>query len=156
MHSTRSRRSEPSTAATMCAGRLSSVGRAFRPAQVGRRVEIEPELGGDHDLPAKRRQRFADQFFIRVGAVDLGRVEERDAALDGGGEQGGHLALVLGRAVRVAHAHAAEAERRDFEAGGAEFAGLHGGPFVRRGRPGVVSCAEAGHHLRRRNVVARM
>ena len=49
-------------------------------------------------------------------AVDLGGVEERDAAFHGCAEQRGHLLLVFGRAVRKAHSHAAEPESRDFQA----------------------------------------
>jgi hypothetical protein len=42
------------------------------------RVAIaEAEFGGDDDLTAHRRQRFADQFFI--GPVGLGRIEQGHA-----------------------------------------------------------------------------
>ena len=45
-------------------------------------IDLEAELGGDHHLVAHRRQRLADQFLIGEGAIDLGGVEEGDAALD--------------------------------------------------------------------------
>ena len=96
MTSTLSRLSEPSTACLMCSGRL------FRPAFPGRLsspLEVEPELGGDHHLPAEGGEGLAHELFVRERAVDLGGVEERDAAFDGRPEQRGHLLLVLGRAV---------------------------------------------------------
>ena len=87
---------------------------AFRPAvetlptrtSVG--IKIETKLGGDHHLPAEGGEGLAQEFFIRERAVDLGRVEKGDAALDGRTENCDHLLLVLGRAVRKAHAHASE------------------------------------------------
>jgi hypothetical protein len=39
------------------------------------------KLGGDGDVLAKRLQRFADELFIGERAIDLGRIEEGDAAL---------------------------------------------------------------------------
>ena len=83
-------------------------------------VELEAELGGDHHLVAERRERLADQFLVGERAVDLGGVEEGDAALDGRADQRDHLALVRRRAVAEAQPHAAEAERRDLEAAAAE------------------------------------
>ena len=47
-----------------------------------------PEFGGDHHLVADGSERFADQFLVHELAVDLGRVEERHAALDGRANQG--------------------------------------------------------------------
>jgi hypothetical protein len=48
-------------------------------------VGIDPkaELGGDHDLIPEGSQGFADEFFVREGAVGLGGVEHRHTALDG-------------------------------------------------------------------------
>ncbi len=66
----------------MCSGRL------FRPRlRARRRIDVEAELGGDHDLVAERRQRLADEFLVGERAVDLGGVEEGDAALDGRADQ---------------------------------------------------------------------
>ena len=45
--------------------------------------ELEAELRRDHDLIANRRERFADELFVRERPVDFGRIEERDAAIDG-------------------------------------------------------------------------
>jgi hypothetical protein len=112
------RLSEASATARICSGRLSrpSCGPPWR---VGR----EAEFGGDHDLAAQRRQRFADQFFIVERAVDFGGIEEGDAAFDRRAHQGDH-GLAVGRlAVGVRHAHAAQAEGRDFQV--SEFSFLH-------------------------------
>ena len=77
MVSTLSRLSEPSATSLMCSGRLS------RPtARLPVRIELEAELGRDHDLVAEGRERFADELFVRERAIDFGRVEERDAAID--------------------------------------------------------------------------
>ena len=45
-------------------------------------LELEAELGRDHHLVADRRQRLAHQLLVGERAVDLGGVEEGDAALD--------------------------------------------------------------------------
>ena len=71
-----SRFSEASATSRMCSGRLS------RPACLPSRIDVEAELGGDHDLVAHRLQRLADDLLVGERAVDLGGVEEGDAALD--------------------------------------------------------------------------
>ena len=76
-------------------------------------------------LPAEGRERLADELFVRERAVDLGGVEERDAALDGRPDQRDHLLLVGGRTVAEAHAHAAEAEGRDFQVAAPQAAFFH-------------------------------
>ena len=45
-------------------------------------LEPEPELGRHDDLIPNRRERFADDFFIRERAVHFCGVEEGDAAVD--------------------------------------------------------------------------
>ena len=106
--SVRSRLSEPSTLRLIVSGRLSTP----PPCAV---LEVEAELGRDHDLVADGRERFADELLVRERTVDLGGVEERDAALDGGADQRDHLLPVGERRVALAHAHAAEADCRDLE-----------------------------------------
>ena len=90
------------------------------------RADAEAELGGDHDLVADGGKGFAHQLLVDVGAVDLGGVEEGDALVDGTPQEGDHVLARRRRAVGEAHAHAAEAEGGDLEAGGAELALLHG------------------------------
>jgi hypothetical protein len=100
----------------------------LRPAvQTGGPVAVvaEAELGGNDDLVAYRRQGLADQGLVGERAVDLGGVEERDAAVDGGADQGDAVRVVDRRAEAVAQAHAAEADRGDFKSAGAEHAGVH-------------------------------
>ena len=69
--------------------RLGDLLDVLRPAVQARRLgrlsgaEVEPELGGDDHLVAERGEGLADQLLVRERAVDLGGVEERDAALDG-------------------------------------------------------------------------
>ena len=45
--------------------------------------DLEAELRRDHDAIANRRERFADELFVRERPVHFGGVEERDAAVDG-------------------------------------------------------------------------
>jgi hypothetical protein len=75
MTSTRRRLSEASATARMVSGRL------LRPRSAWPSIDIEAELGGDHDLVPHRCERFADHFLVGEGAIDLGGVEEGDAAI---------------------------------------------------------------------------
>ena len=100
-------------------------GRALHPAGIEIGTQVEPELGSDDHFPAERGKGFAHEFFVCERAVDLGCIEEGDAALDGCPEKCGHLLDVLGRAVRKAHPHAAKPERRNFRAAFSQFALLH-------------------------------
>ena len=69
----------------------------------------------------------AQQFFVFVGAVHVGRVEEGEAQLQGAGALG-----IVRTAVEVGHAHAAhaaqaaQAQSRNREAGAAQLAGFYG------------------------------
>lgn len=54
------------------------------------RVEVITELGSNHDLISNRFERFADEFLVRPWAIDLRRVEERDAQIDGATDQIDH------------------------------------------------------------------
>ena len=74
----------PSATRLMCVGPAVQT-RALL-ARVG--VDVQAELGGDHHLVADRGERLADELLVRERAVDLGGVEERDAALDGCADQG--------------------------------------------------------------------
>jgi hypothetical protein len=74
-------------------------------------VEVEAELRGDRDPLAKRRERFANHFFVRERAVDLRGVEEGHAAFDGAAKQRDGIASVRRRTEAEAEAHAAQTER---------------------------------------------
>jgi hypothetical protein len=94
-------------------GSLGDLPDVLRPAvegggAAGIGADVEAELGGDHHLPAEGSESFTHELLIDERAVNLGGVEERDAAFHGGPEKGDHLPGVLGRAVGKAHAHAAE------------------------------------------------
>ena len=93
------------------------LGPAIRPAPALARlkIDVEAELGGDRHLVADRLERLAHQLFIREWPVGFGGIEVRDAKVVCGTNQLDHLALVGCRAIGRAHAHAAEAESRDFE-----------------------------------------
>ena len=78
-------------------------------------IEVEAELGGDDDFLSKGGQCRANEFFVGERAVDFRSIEEGDAAVDGGVDDGGHFLQVAGWPVAEAHPHAAEAEGRDFE-----------------------------------------
>ncbi|CAB3778538.1 hypothetical protein LMG28614_00643 [Paraburkholderia ultramafica] len=86
---------------------------------------LEAEFGGDHDLVAKRRHRFADQFLVDERAVALGGVEESDALLEGGLNQFDARGLLGGLAVAEAQTHAAESDRGHFQPAVTQFALLH-------------------------------
>jgi hypothetical protein len=59
--------------------------------------------------------RLADELLVRERPVHLRGVEERHAALDRGARESDHLVPVGDRQVALAHAHAAEADRRHLE-----------------------------------------
>ena len=103
--------------------RADLLGPAIQAAGTGA-VQVEAELGGDHHLVADGLERLADHFFILVGAIDLGGIEEGDAAVERGADHLHPLRRFEGLSVGLADAHAAQADRRDFKAV-AEFARLH-------------------------------
>ena len=88
----------------------------LRPAVEAARPSMsKPNLVAIDDLVAERRERFADELFVRVRAVDLGGVEERDAFFVGGADDLDALASVCGRSVVGADAHAPGTQFRDFQ-----------------------------------------
>ena len=72
-------------------------------------VAHDAELGGDDDLVPVRPERLADEDLVRVRAVNVGGVEERDTERDGAMDGGDGFGLV-GLPVELGHAHASEAE----------------------------------------------
>jgi hypothetical protein len=91
----------------------------------GQRVDVMAELGGDHDVFAEWRQRFANEFLVAEGSIIFRCVEERDASLDGRADDGNHALPVRGLSVGVGHAHASEADGGDLEAAAAKLTLLH-------------------------------
>src|SRR5262249_39668002 len=87
----------------------------------------ETELGREDHSIAFSLERPAEERFIRERSVDFGGVEERDAEVDGAVNRRNRFPLitVFRRAVRLAHPHAAQAERRNDETVCPECARLH-------------------------------
>jgi hypothetical protein len=80
----------------------------------------EPELHAHHGLLAvASSQRFAQQQLVVAHAVVVAGVEQRDPRVERRLDRGDALGLV-GRAVEVGHAHAAERERRYARPAGTE------------------------------------
>ena len=104
----------------------------------------DPELGGHHHLVAPTADRPSDELLVDIGAVHVGRVEERHAEFERPVDRGDRPGLVAG-AVELAHAHAAQSLDGDDGPAGTEPARgeSHGrtlpthvpGPVVRP-RPG--------------------
>jgi hypothetical protein len=92
--------------------------------------ELEAELGGDHHPAAEGLECFAHDLLV-LRAVDLGGVEEGDAALGGRPDQVDRLLLVGRRAVAVAKAHRAITDGGDFETALSECALVHRFSFGR-------------------------
>ena len=103
--------------------------------------EAEAEFRRDDDLVAPILQRPADELLVGERAIALGGVEERAAELDRPMKRRDRLAFVS-RAVGLAHAHAAEADRGHLEPLAAKlaFAHSHESPSpdqaTRRSQPG--------------------
>ena len=77
-------------------------------------------------LPGCSREEAADQLLAAPVAVDVGGVEQRDAGVDGRGEDVQGVLLVDVTPVR-AELPGAEPDDRDGPAGAAEGAGVHAG-----------------------------
>ena len=118
MRSVRSRFSEASATSRICSGRLS------RPDAARSRDLVKPNLVAITTLFADRLQRLADQLLIGVRAIDLGGVEEGDAALDGGADQLMPACFSAPGRSR-AQPHAAQADGGDFQPAFSECALLH-------------------------------
>ena len=119
MTSVRRRFSEASVVRRMCSGRLSS------PAGLLLGIECEAELRRDDDAVTDGSEGLAHQVLVGERSVDLRGVEEGDSAVHGSAQHRDHLRAVPGRPVAEAHAHAAEADGRDFELALPERAFLH-------------------------------
>ena len=88
-------------------------------------LDPEPEFRRDDHLIPNGREGFANDFFVREGAVHFCRVEERDAASDRRADNRDALVTAGGRSVAEADAHASEAKGRHLESAAAQRAFLH-------------------------------
>src|SRR5947207_5917304 len=68
------------------------------------------ELGRDDYFAASAAQGSGDQSLVRAGTVNVGGVEEIDAEIHGSMNRSYRFGFICA-AIKVAHAHAAEAER---------------------------------------------
>src|SRR5207244_5844333 len=87
-------------------------------------------------------QRTASKFFVGVGTVDFGGIEECDAAFNGRADERDHRLLVRWDTVALAHPHAAEPQRRHFQTTRSQFALLH---VVSLGRHPHLDCFALVH-----------
>jgi hypothetical protein len=71
-----------------------------------RTCDVEAELAGNRDPVAEGGKCFSDKGFVGIRAVDFGGVEERDPVVVRGADGCDALALVGGRSVVGADAHA--------------------------------------------------
>src|SRR3984893_15879800 len=100
--------------------RLSDLADVLGPAvhaDLPSRLGVEPpaELCRYHHLVAKRRERLADQLFVRERAVDLCGIEESYPAFDRPADDSDSLLLVEDATITKVEPHASEANRGHFE-----------------------------------------
>ncbi len=95
------------------------------------RVDLESELGRDDHLFADRNQRFANEFFIHIRAVNFSGVEKRNAEFDRLADERNAFLFANGLTEAETHTHAAEADGGDFQVAFTKFAFLHEGSVVR-------------------------
>src|SRR5688572_8329302 len=92
------------------------------PGPIG--IGDEAELGGEHHVRATFADRTADEHFVGMRAVDVGSVEEIESQIERMADRRDAL-TVVGRAVALTHAHAAEAESGDPRAAATELPSSH-------------------------------
>src|ERR1051326_395877 len=90
---------------------------------------MKAEFGGDDDLLTNRDKRFAHEFFVGEGSIDLGRVEKGHASVHGGPHERNHLLPVSGRTIVDTQAHTTEPESRNLQSTVPKGAILHHLPF---------------------------
>jgi hypothetical protein len=95
-------------------------------------LELETKLGRNHHLIANRAERFPDDLFIRERPVRFGGIEERDAPFDSRADDRDAFLPARGRPIAEANAHAAKAERRDFQSAPTQCALLHCSVLLQR------------------------
>src|SRR5215475_2410617 len=90
-------------------------------------VGHDVKLHGQHHFVSLSLDRLPDQHLVLVRAVDIGCVEKGHAEFDGS-VNGGDGFLFVSAAIKLRHAHAAQAKGRYFETTAAEFARFHKNP----------------------------
>src|SRR6202167_2075007 len=93
---------------------------------------------GEHNLVALAFDRAADKFFVFVRSINVRSIEKVDAEFESAAN-GGDGFVVIASAVKLRHAHAAQAGDGDFETAAPKFAKLHDGSFCPRS--GESQCA---------------
>src|SRR4051794_25207439 len=86
-------------------------------------AHLAVELRGEDDVVAAAFQCLADDLLVLTLRIDIRRVDEVDACVEGGVDDPDRL-LVVGLAPRPEH-HRAEAQGADLDAGPTEVAVLH-------------------------------
>jgi len=76
------------------------------------RAAQRPELDRDQRLVATIAQRSPDQQFVVPGGIVVAGIEQRDPGIERRVNRRDALSLV-GRAVEIGHAHAAQGQRKD-------------------------------------------
>src|SRR5229473_675669 len=89
------------------------------------------ELGGEHHAITFAVDRLADQELVGVRTVHIGRIEERDAQLDGAMD-GRKRLVIVAAAVEIRHPHAPEPECRNGQALRTELPLFHLAPRCKR------------------------
>jgi hypothetical protein len=80
-------------------------------------VGDHPELCRQDHFGSAPRDRAPDELLVRVGAVDLGRVDQGDPEIEGAVDRADRLSVVDARSRVVGrHAHVPVAEPRDLQA----------------------------------------
>jgi hypothetical protein len=88
------------------------------------------ELRGQEHILAAARDRLSDQLLVVAGAVHVGGIDEVAAGIEKVMDHANRLRVTLAaRSVELAHAHGAEAERRDAKPLSAELT-LNDGCFL--------------------------
>src|SRR5882672_7533103 len=116
---------DPKSTQAAFAGLPNVVRLAVHTAEAGiRGIAHDAELCRQSDLVPAAANGLTNQNLIRVGTVCIRRVQKSHAEIDRALNGRGRL-LVIAPAVKVRHAHAAEAEGGDGEAGTSKLTALH-------------------------------
>ena len=116
------------------------LGLAVEPAAFARnRINVNAELGGNHDLVADGRQRFPDQGFVGPRTVDLGRIKQGDAEVVGAANDADALGLFRRLAVGRSETQGPKAEFGHLQ--GAQLSHAHLATPIEPDGPSAVSGA---------------